>query len=170
MKPVHIGQYINISTIDTRGIDLKVTDVKDFRVNGGGLQDLYIRTPSELEATRKVRIIGGLEACEAFFLLNQFDSTPFDEGLERSVRLGGMSTFDLNDEKAFFPRFGGPNSEPMLMTTAGASFEVWDFCRKTTDEAGHAFDEFLFVEKSNTDGWFTIWRGREYPIALLEAF
>jgi hypothetical protein len=39
--------------------------------------------------------------------------------------------------------------------------EYWDFSRQIQDEAGQPLDEYLFVEKDGTTGWFQIWRGSE---------
>ncbi len=39
--------------------------------------------------------------------------------------------------------------------------EYWDYHTELLNEANQKYIEFLFVEKSKSDGWFQIWKGSE---------
>ena len=40
--------------------------------------------------------------------------------------------------------------------------EYWDYWREIKDEAGQPVTEFLFIEMDGNNGWFQLWKGREF--------
>jgi hypothetical protein len=173
---LEIGQILSINTIDTRGRDFRVAGKSTHYCQGGPtLKDYLVKTADDPEPTKKLRWVdnpaprgSGTPVNGYLLLLDLFDSIPFDEGLLESAKDASKpgNVFNVDDdktgEKLEFHRASGVESLKF------SEREVWDFFRKTQDEAGHTFEEFLFVEKEESNGWFTLWRGREYPSFVLE--
>ncbi len=47
-------------------------------------------------------------------------------------------------------------------TTKNGKFEYWDYWREVEIGGGKTTRQFLFIEMNNDNGWFQIWRGREF--------
>jgi hypothetical protein len=113
-------------------------------------------------------------------LLQLDDDRPYDQGLHKVVNDDTRKFQVLEDDKvqAEYERINDVRKPYRARVTVVRDVnldkrvtrdeiekrrvEYWDYWREVPDEAGQPRREFLFVEMDDENGWFQIWKGREF--------
>lgn len=183
-----IGHSVSIDDIDWRDRDFKVREVRQYKRTVGGRQFLFVdyvlteRTVQGVETDIRVRLnpAAGVERGGEEFhalLLVLEDEMTYDQGFHDVVRdPSGLFRIEHDGQvEAEFTRLHSLTEPYRAQVTILADqdsnrkvtkdeiesvqIDYWDFERDTTDAAGQAVKEYLFIEMNASDGWFQIWRG-----------
>jgi len=111
----------------------------------------YLLQSAEREGELRLRVMDGERS---FLILEELDSFPFDENFQTVIDDAIHTGFRIDEENKIFYR---EIQEPYLakiqrnsdLLTWQSSY--WDFIG----------DGFVFVERREHDGWFTVFRGFE---------
>lgn len=195
-----IGAFFTINTIEYDGLQFTLRAIYEYTRQIGGQTfkfvdyELYAQrdnssAKSPEDVWVRVRInpqpnVGPASTC---LLLTLTDSLAFDEGLEACFN-DPTGTFCINDgpNKGEYHRLNGITDPYTAQVTSLAddngdgqvsreevkknSLRYWDYSRDAQRPGGATFEQFLFGEIDQTDGWTQLWIGADVPLSRVTIF
>ena len=155
---------------------------KEFRFTDYVLRGVNVRRPDadDVVVTR-LRVVPNQAGANDSLLLSLYDEFKFAETFLAVLKdtTGALTiTEDAAGAEASFTRINHllePYQAAVLVVTettpdgkaategvSAAKLEYWDYWRDADIGAGKTAQEFVFVEMNSENGWFQIWRGREF--------
>jgi hypothetical protein len=174
---------------DFANIDFTVKEIREYNRRIGGkdypFTDYVLRGVNsktfDNEMVARVRAIANDAGGHDALLLSLYDEFAFSEDFLAVVKddtgvlditqdkTGDNETFTrINDVRGSYEAAiliiseTTPDGKAPPRGTAAAKAEYWDYWREVDLGNGKTAREFVFVEMNSENGWFQIWRGREF--------
>ncbi len=186
-----IGSAVTLDVVEWRDLNFFVLSIHEYtRTIGGQVfrfvdYTLVARPLGRDKVLVRLRLMPVDDPDEAgiahhVLLLQLDDDRPYDRDLHKVVNDGTKKFQVLEDDKvqAEYERINDVSSPYRAEVTIVRDLnldkhvtrdeiekrrvEYWDYWREVPDEAGQPRREFLFVEMDGENGWFQIWKGREF--------
>lgn len=186
-----MGSSVTIDDVEWRNRDFLLTEFRVYRRMVEGQEFLFAdyvlteRSTKGEETTIRIRLNPTAEAHHTgqehhALLLFLEEDMAYDEGLHGVLQdPSGLFRIEHDGKvTAEFTRLHGLRAPYITAVTVLTDddhnkrvdrdevkeirLEYWDFERDVPDAAGNPEKEYLFAELDAKDGWFQIWRGREF--------
>jgi hypothetical protein len=186
-----IGSAVTLDELEWRDLNFFVLSIHEYRRTIGGQEFRFVdyalvaRPLGRDKVLVRLRLVPTDDPDEAgiahhVLLLQLDDDRPYDRDLHKVVNDGTRRFQVLEDDavQAEYERINDVSTPYRAEVTVARDVnldkrvtrdeiekrrvEYWDYWREVPDEAGQPRREFLFVEMDGDNGWFQIWKGREF--------
>lgn len=167
-----VGSSVVIDTLDYRGRNLFVKEVREVAVGGDKFTDyVLVSKDTKGDLTARLRLVPGADAVlltllEQMGYSEDFHNIVKDESGKFNVEEDGRTDEYWRVADVKIPHTAvvttmqddDGNGRVDANEVKTENVEFWDYSRLTQIE-GVQKEEFVFVEMNGENGWFQIWRG-----------
>jgi hypothetical protein len=187
-----IGSAVTLDDVEWRDLNFSVQSILEYKRTIGPVEFRFVdytlvaRPVGGEKVLVRLRLMPVDDPEQAagvthhVLLLQLEDDLPYDKGLHQVVNDDTMRFQVREDDKvlAEYTRLNDVRTPYRAAVTIVRDVnldkqvtrdeiekrrvEYWDYGREIPDEAGQPRREFLFVEMDGENGWFQIWKGREF--------
>jgi hypothetical protein len=182
---VKVGTVINILDNEYKDLNFIVKSVEDYQrlpaKNNNHFCDYNVTaTSAKGNQSLKIRLVPNEDSSigHDVLVLSKYDSMQYDKTFEEEVLNSPTLQFDINleNEVLSYWRINDVDSPykikvTLLKDTDGdgkveteeiqtSTIILWDYWRDVNEENGIQTREYLYVEMTDKDKYFTLWRGK----------